>query len=560
VNRRAAWLAALIGAVVAAVVTLPGIGNGTLWDNSETSYGEVAREVLLYGDPVVMHFNGVPWFVQPPLYFWLAAFFAHLFGVAPFAMRLPSALATVATAAVVGYAVTRSATARAGVLSAVVLSTTLLVAILGRLAIMDALLDLAVTVAIFAFYAALRARDGPHVGAPWLLGWLAMGAGVLAKGPVAVVVTALVVLPWWVWERRRGEPVRVPPLRAWLGGIALFGALVVPWFALLTRAAGPQAVAELIGHYSIGRYVGTIENQTGPLWYYLPALILGFFPWFAFLPPALWAEARAASAPGAGLVRLVLFWVAVPFAFFSLAQTKLPNYIALEFPAFAICVGLWFDGVCERMDRRGALAWTALVPATIGGVALGIAIFSRDMHLTADTQKVFGDLVSLGVVIFAGSVACFALLLSARTARFAPYALAAASLVSVLIVALVAEPHAEPLKPIPQLAKVIREQRSAGDTVAIEGVAGGNSLLFYTAPPVATLDGSRAPARGGTDPRRAICGAERAFVITSIHRPAPDPTYGRNRRTLATADGDVLFLYDGPRCSVRSADTSRGAD
>jgi 4-amino-4-deoxy-L-arabinose transferase-like glycosyltransferase len=538
---------------VAAVITLPGIGNGTLWDNSETAYGEVAREVLLYGDPVVMHFNGVPWFVQPPLYFWIAALFANLFGIAPFAMRLPSALATVATVAVVGYAVTRNATARAGVCSAVVLSTTLLVAILGRIAIMDALLDLAVTVAIFAFYAALRARDEPVLGRPWSVGWLAMGAGVLAKGPVALAVTALVVVPWFTWERLRGESVRVPPLRAWLAGVALFLLVVLPWFALLTRAAGPQAIAELIGHYSVGRYLGTIENQTGPVWYYLPALILGFFPWFAFLPPALWAEWRASSAPRASLVRLVLIWVAVPFVFFSLAQTKLPNYIALEFPALAICVGLWFDGVSERADRRVALAWTALVPATIGGVALAIAIFSRDMHLTADTQKVFADLVSLGIVILAGSIACFALLLFARTARFAPYALAAASLVSVLIVALVAEPHAEPLKPIPQLARVIREQRSAGDTVAIQGVAGGNALLFYTTPPVATLDGSRDAARGATDPRRAICGAERAFVITSVRRPAPDPTYGRNRRALATADGDVLFLYDGPRCRAGSS-------
>lgn len=549
-NRRAAWRAALVGAVVAAIVTVPGLGNGTLWDNSETAYGEVAREVLLYHDPIVMHLNGAPWFVQPPLYFWIAAAFAHLLGVAPFAMRLPSALATVLTAAVVGYAVTRTATARAGVLSAVILSTTLMVAIVGRLAIMDALLDLAVTVSIFAFYAALRARDEPALGAPWVLAWLAMGVGVLAKGPVAVVVTAVVVVPWFVWERLRGEPVRVPPPFAWLGSAVLFAAVVVPWFALLAHAAGGEAIGELIGHYSVGRYLGTIENQTGPIWYYLPVVVLGFFPWFAFLPPALWVEARSASTPGASLVRLVLVWIAAPFVFFSLAHTKLPNYIALEFPALAVCVGLWFDGVCDGADRRVALAWTMLVPATIGGLALAIAIFSRDMHLTADTQKVLGDLVSLGGVIFAGSVACFVLLLSRRTSRFAPYSLAAASLVSMLIVALVAEPHAEPLKPIPQLAQVIRGYRTARDVVAIQGVAGGNALLFYTAPRVETLDDAPdRPRAGSTDPRRAICGAERAFVVTSARRPTP-PTYGRNRRMLAVADGDVLFLYDGPHCSA----------
>ena len=243
----------------------------------------------------------------------------------------------------------------------------------------------------------------------------------------------------------------------------------------------------------------------------------------------------------------------MPFVFFTFARTKLPNYIALEFPALAICVGLWFDGIAARLRRRAALAWTTLVPFTIAGVAFAIAVFSRDMHLTADTQRSLGDLTLLGAVIFAGSVACFGLLCTQRTARFAPYALAAASFVSVLLIALVAEPHVEVLKPIPKLAKVIREQRQPTDVVAIEGVAGGNALVFYTAPRVNMLDDGRSGEHeGATDPRSAICSAQRAFVVTSARRPLPDPTYGRARRTLARANGDVLFLYDGPGCTDSS--------
>jgi hypothetical protein len=175
------------------------------------------------------------------------------------------------------------------------------------------------------------------------------------------------------------------------------------------------------------------------------------------------------------------------------------------------------------------------------------------MHLTADMARSFGDLALLGSIVFAGSVACFFLLFSPRTARFAPYALALSSFVSVLIIAIVAEPHVEALKPIPQLARLIRDQRTAGDNVAIQGVAGGNALVFYTAPHVAILDDGRSPAReGAVDPRTAICGADRTFVVSSARRPTPDPTYGRVRHTLAVVDGDVLFLYDGPRCRAPS--------
>ena len=126
---------------IAALAVLPGLRIGTLWDNSETIYGEVAREILISHDPVVMHFNGEPWFVQPPLYFWVAALFAKLFGVTSFAFRLPSALATIAMVAGMALRVARARGERAALFTALVASTMLMMAILGRLAIMDAMLD-----------------------------------------------------------------------------------------------------------------------------------------------------------------------------------------------------------------------------------------------------------------------------------------------------------------------------------------------------------------------------------------------------------------------------------
>ncbi|MDQ2679666.1 MAG: glycosyltransferase family 39 protein, partial [Candidatus Eremiobacteraeota bacterium] len=148
--------AALIGAAFAALITLPGLGNGTLWDNSETAYGEVAREILYFHDWIVMHLNGSAWFIQPPLYFWISAIFAKVFSVGSFAMRLPSALATIAMGAITGYAVARQAGSRAGIYASVILSTSLMQAIVGRLAIMDAMLDLAVTLNVFWWFRALQ--------------------------------------------------------------------------------------------------------------------------------------------------------------------------------------------------------------------------------------------------------------------------------------------------------------------------------------------------------------------------------------------------------------------
>ncbi len=535
----ASWRAALVGALVAALATLPGLGTGTLWDNSETAYSEVAREIWISHSWIVMHLNGAPWFVQPPLYFWIAALFARAFGNSEFAYRLPSALATIATAAAVGYAVARLTTLRAAVLSATVLSTSLMQAVVGRLAIMDALLDLTVALAILAWFGALRTGDRVW----WYAGCVAVALGTLAKGPVAPASALMVVVPWAFWERAVGRRVVVPRALDIAAGVVLFAALVGPWALALERAAGGVAFEQMLGHYTVGRYLGTIENQSGPIWYYVPVLVLGFFPWFAYLVPSSIAAWRAARAERGGLARLAIVWAVVPFVFFSFAKTKLPNYIALELPALAIVVALWFEGATEEMNRRVALWWTAVVPVLI--VLLGIAsvVFSRDNKLTAELAEI------AGVAILAGSIACFVLLRSRERGRLAPFALAAANVIVMLIIAVFGLPIVDRFKAIPALAAVIERERQPGDVVAIQSVSGGNALMFYTRPGIAILNGpGDASNDSPNDPRPTICSAPRAFVVTSKKRPPNDPTYGRVRHTVATSNGDVLYLYDGPSC------------
>jgi 4-amino-4-deoxy-L-arabinose transferase-like glycosyltransferase len=546
----ASWRAALVGALVAALATLPGLGAGTLWDNSETAYSEVAREIWISHSWIVMHLNGAPWFVQPPLYFWIAALFTRAFGNSEFAYRLPSALATIATAAAVGYVVARLTTLRAAVLSATVLSTSLMQAVVGRLAIMDALLDLTVALAILAWFGTLRTGNR----AWWYLGCVAVALGTLAKGPVAPAAAVMIVVPWAFWERAVGRRVFVPRALDLAGGALAFGALVLPWALALERAAGGVAFEQMLGHYTVGRYLGTIENQSGPIWYYVPVIVLGFFPWFAYLVPSSIAAWHAAREERGGLARLAIVWAVVPFVFFSFAKTKLPNYIALEMPALAIVVALWFDGISQVKDRRAALWWTAVVPVLI--VLLGIAtvVFSHDNKLTTELSEIAVPFAALGVAILAGSIACFVLLRSRERGWLAPFALAAANIIVMVIIAVIGEPIVDRFKPIPALAAVIERERRPGDVVAIQSVSGGNGLMFYTRPGIAILNGpADASSDSPNDPRPTICSAPRAFVVTSKRRPPNDPTYGRMRHAIATSNGDVLYLYDGPLCKDLSA-------
>jgi 4-amino-4-deoxy-L-arabinose transferase-like glycosyltransferase len=541
--------AALIGAIIAAVMTVPGLGTGTLWDNSETAYGEVAREILRFGDVVVMHLNGAPWFVQPPLYFWIAALFVKFFGLSSFALRLPSALATIAMGALVAYAVSRAAGVRAGLYATVILSTSLMQAVVGRLAIMDALLDLAVACTIFWWFRALQTGRAGYLYA----GSAAAAFGFLAKGPVAPAVALLVIVVFYFWNRRASTTL-APRLGAVALAALIFAAVISPWFVALVVRSGTNSVGELIGHYTIARYTSTIENQAGPFWYYIPVLILGFFPWVAFLPAAIaFGASVLKNAPEtektAPLVRLALVWIVVPFVFFSFAKTKLPNYIALEFPPLALLVALYFDAIVQNYRRRSPLVSSAMIPVTIVLLALAITIFLRNNRLTADARAISGDLIVIGATIFAGSILTAFLFLSKRTVEYAAYVLGATACASVLTLVFAVLPKAEQFKPVPRLAAIIQHSRQPGDVVAIEGVPGGNALLFYTQPPIASLAAANLPnSTAEKTPRMVICGAARAFVVASRRRPAYDPTYGRRRRRLAIDGNDALLLYDGAPC------------
>jgi len=531
--------AALFGAFVAALATLPGLGTGTLWDNSETAYGEVAREILLTHDWVVMHLNLAPWFIQPPLYFWIAALFAKFFGVGSFALRLPSALATVAMGATIGYATTRLAGPRVGMYGAVVLSTSLMQAVIGRMAIMDAMLDLAVAIGILAIF---RAFTGGRPARSVLGAAVAIALGILVKGPVAFVIVVLVIVPWLVWERLAGARVTNPSARVWLLAVALLLAIDAPWFALLYAHAGRAALEQLIGHYTFGRYLGTIENQGGPVWYYVPVVILGFFPWIAYLPGAVaaaWRQARAPDGLSVHVARLALVWSVVPFVFFSLARTKLPNYLALELPALAMLVALWFDQLALGERRRSAMIATAVIPLTIGVVAIAIAMYAHDAHIIAGTEAVIGDLTTMGAIILAGSIATLALLWARKT-ESAPYAFAATAIVMVTYTILVAEPHTERYKPVPVLASIVRQHARDDDVIAIQGVAGGYGLIFYTRPPVSIVGADE-------NAHAIICSAGRVFLITSAQRARADAIDGREEHVVATSGNDVLLLFTSPR-------------
>jgi 4-amino-4-deoxy-L-arabinose transferase-like glycosyltransferase len=256
-----------------------------------------------------------------------------------------------------------------------------------------------------------------------------------------------------------------------------------------------------------------------------------------------------ASDENAGLLRLAVVWSVVPLLFFSAARTKLPNYLALEFPALALITAFYFDTVVRRGVMRSAVISAATVPVTIGALAFAIWLFTRNNRLTAEIAHAVPPLSAMGAAIFIGSLVTAVMLARNRSTALAPYALAVAAIIATDLLGAAMLPKAEAFKPVPRLASIIQAQRRPGDAVAIQGVSGGNALLFYTSPVVHTL----APPSDGDpnldDPRGVICASPRAWVVVPAVTATTDPSYGRSVRVIAIDRKAALLLYDGPRCT-----------
>jgi 4-amino-4-deoxy-L-arabinose transferase-like glycosyltransferase len=315
------------------------LGTPGLFDADEPAYAQAAREMLETGDWVTPRFNGRPRFDKPILYYWLITLSYRVFGVTEFAVRVWSALAGVILVGLVAWAARRAFGSPADLWAGVVFATNPLTALLARAAVTDMLLTLFVTTAILAGLEALGGSRGARWWARLL--WTAMGLAVLVKGPVGVLIPVFALGGSLIFLQERWRALgRLVP---WEGPVA-FVVLALPWYGLVLAANGWSFVEGFLIKHHITRYTGVVSSHAGPIWFYVPVLLIGFFPWSGFLPAALWRAGKAArlregSNPADRLLVACACWVTGVFVFFSFAGTKLPSYLFPAFPALALLVG-----------------------------------------------------------------------------------------------------------------------------------------------------------------------------------------------------------------------------
>jgi len=359
------------------------LGVRPLSSPDEVRYGEIAREMILSGDWVSPHFNGVRYFEKPILGHWLNAASLAALGENAFAVRLPVALATGLTALIVFLLTRRFLASSTAKLATAIFLTTLIVAGCGSVAVLDAFLALFVTAAVAAYYVAINETRRAHRLAYLALCGVACGAAFLTKGFIAWAVPVIVVAPYLV-SRRDWRTLFTSP---W---VPLIVAVLVtlPW-AVLVHLREPDFWRYFVVVEHLQRFAGDNAQHTRPPWFYVAFLPLTGFPWIWLLPAGVLGV--RADGRQKELLWYLALWALMPLLFFSLAKGKLLTYVLPCFAPLSILLaaGLerYFAAGRQRAFRVAAGVVTAafaILLALLGAAqagAFGAAAYGANEHV-----------------------------------------------------------------------------------------------------------------------------------------------------------------------------------
>lgn len=461
----------IIIALVSGAVFFTNLGEARLWDRDEPRNAGCAAEMFERGDWVVPTFNGELRHQKPVLLYWLMMSVYPVLGVNEFSARFWSAtLAIVTTFATYGIA-RRLINPATALLAAIALATSLMFDVAARAATPDSLLICCSTCAIYLYVIGVFSRD-PGLSEPaatpsWFpkntlmiaAMYSIMGLGVLAKGPVGLIVpmaiigmlmlikrlpiTKLSTEPETVWVSRWLDTIKrllrpFHPLHFlktfWamkpLIAISMVVLVAGPWYLLVANATDGEFLSRFFVGEHFGRATTVLENHRGGLWFYPLAILVGFFPWSVLWGPVaiqLLIEKKTGRNTASSTAKtMMLCWIGVQVGLFSLAQTKLPSYVTPCYPALAILAAVCLREFCSGLSPSAAVReiassiaeqpsaidrrwyYAAFCGLTIGGalIVLGLSVATAKFFPSQSWLAAIGAIPIIGGIVMILMLRC----------------------------------------------------------------------------------------------------------------------------------------------------------
>lgn len=373
-DRRAFALLMLFALVFLAL----GIGLRDPWPADEPRFALAAKQMVQSGDWLFPHRGTQLYADKPPLFMWMQAAGFEVLRSWRIAFLLPSLLAGLLTLALTYDLGRRLWNPRTGLFAAGALLSVLQFVYQVKRAQIDPLVMAEITMANWALL--IHLLRGPNWRLYWL-GCFVAGIGVITKG--VGFLALLMMIPYalaraWDWDVSKTERAAW----RWLGGaLAFLGAIalwVVPMLLAVHARGTPEYTAyvrDILLHQTAERYAEHWSHPK-PLWYFLPVLLLGWFP-ISLAYPALAVRWRQAWLERDPRIWLPLGWAALVLMFFSAAAGKRDMYVMPMLPMVAVAMGPYLQGIVQARRLR-ATSFACLV--LLGTAMLGYGLWALQGH------------------------------------------------------------------------------------------------------------------------------------------------------------------------------------
>ena len=321
-----------------------------LMDIDASQYASISREMLARNSFLQVFDLGKDYLDKPPMLFWLSSLSMKIFGVHDWAYRIPSLMFL----GIALYATFKFAQLYYGVkvarLATIILASSQAFFLIAHDVRTDTMLVGWVMLSIYliAKWTEELTQQKKQAALYFFFSVFAIAGGMMTKGPIALVVPVLAIVPYWIMNKQWSyffKPIYIP-------GILLLAILLFPmsWGLYQQYDLHPGKLINnrpiqsgLEFYYwtqSCGRYTGqNFYKEMGYFTFLLENMFWSFLPWIFVFLWALFAKAYTIVTEGFFKMRtesISFFGFVLTYLVLSRSQAQLPHYIFVVFPLAAI--------------------------------------------------------------------------------------------------------------------------------------------------------------------------------------------------------------------------------
>lgn len=366
--------------LLSGLLFIPFLGGVHLFDWDEINFAESAREMIMSGDYLTVQIDFLPFWEKPPLFIWMQVLSMKLFGINEFAARFPNAICGIITLVILYTLGRRMYDPVFGLLWTMTYACSLLPFLYFKSGIIDPWFNLFIFLGIFQVFQYFE-RDTLRL-LPLSLSAVFIGVAILTKGPVALLVFALVILIYIVIKKFRVD-IRFNHILLFSIILVIIGGL---WFFLQILQGNFYVIKDFIA-YQIYLFKARGAGHGGFFMYHFVVLFFGVFPASVLAIPALIRRGRGTkSQTDFYLLMKILFWVVI--ILFSVVKTKIVHYSSLcYFPVAFLAASILYQMRDGRYKPHGYVSYVSVSVGLLFAISI-MALFRFEYFRNAVLTRI----------------------------------------------------------------------------------------------------------------------------------------------------------------------------